>query len=78
MNLQYNLTLDGETNRVYKTYEEAKAVFLRVLRAKRRQQKFYGQCVQVLDYVSIDSVIEVEGELFLIEYLDYFCGRELM
>lgn len=78
MTLQFNLTLDGTTNKLYATYEEAKAVYLRVLRAKRNQQKFYGQSVQVLDYISIDSVIMVEGELCPIEFIDYFCGRKLI
>lgn len=78
MELQFNLTLDGTTNKLFATYDEAKAVYLRVLRAKRNQQKFYGQSVQVLDYISIDSVTMVDNELCPVDYLDYFCGRKLM
>ena len=78
MTTQFNLTLDGTTNKIYSTYEEAKAVYLRVLRAKRNQQKFYGQSVQVLDYISIDSVVIVEDEVCPVEFMDYFCGRKLM
>ncbi len=78
MDFQFNLTLDGKTNKLYKTYEEAKAVYLRVLRAKRQQQKFYQDNVQVLDYISIDKVVLVEGELCPVDFIDYFCGRKLM
>lgn len=63
----YLLTVNG-ANRFYPTYEEAEAVGTRAIELIEARQAKYD-CVQVLDYLSIDKVDRKENGKY--EFLEY-------
>ena len=78
MTTSFNLSLDNEINKVYSNFNQAKAIFTRLISLKAAQQKKYDG-VQVLDHVSIDEVIvHTDGSLEPVEYLEYFDGAKLV